>query len=609
MKQTRSFRMVIVLISVLLCTALLAGCLPGLELPADQTEQPGETQQPVDGTDVPATEAATGEPATAAPATAEPATAEPATEAPATEEPATELPATETPTEPATEDPGTVNTPLPAQLIPASADDILNLWGKVRTAEIDSDACIFMQKTPGGKVVMTGVYWSSGRASDQEMITDVKKDPTTGIYYVTAERYIGSKRFTESFAISSVENNVLAVEYEGEQLLFLPDSIDNHMRVGAEGFGPEGYSAIMSTWGEVRSLYLNGDVYIALSEDSDGRLVATKGKWSDDSAATKAYIIGVSMSVYEDYIVSVERTVNGETVREYFTVNSLLAARVFGTEYEPIKGAYVEDSFADHPDVTKLKKLTNDEIKSAWGYLRSAGGDEWSDYYITLVESSDGELWAELSTWSEGKIFSQVKIIGVWKDNWTENQGKFYVVVEKIVKGESALFYITGSAIDYDTIMTLYFKGAVTMGSPIDDLPATSFIMDSVDNHAKYGSGNYLPYYRNWSEIISQWGKVRTNQNSADEYIIVGAYFGGRLLARKYSWRTDEILNQAYVIGVRADVRYKSFIVTLEKRTDAGVERIYLSVMNGSNPYHDDVYAWTYNSVNEIYYLDSFDNH
>ena len=150
MKRMKSFRLVTVLISVLLCTALLAGCLPGLELPADHTEQPGETQQPVDVTDLPATEAATGEPATGAPATEAPATAEPATAEPATEAPATESPATEAPTEPATEDPGTVNTPPPEQLIPASADDILNLWGKVRTAESDSDACIFMQKTPGG---------------------------------------------------------------------------------------------------------------------------------------------------------------------------------------------------------------------------------------------------------------------------------------------------------------------------------------------------------------------------------------------------------------------------------------------------------------------------
>ncbi|MBO5076679.1 MAG: hypothetical protein J5584_03675 [Clostridia bacterium] len=595
MKRRNSHKIIELLIAVVLCTSLLAGCLPGVQSPADNTDVPAVSAEPGDDTpteapitEAPATETATGEPATDAPAS----------DAPASDAPATDVPATETPA-----------TEAPVELIDVSLDDFVSIWGKVRTSVDDNDEYIFLQKTPGGKVNITGMSWSSGKAFGQCVINGVKKDMNSGVYYVDADLLTINGRSSDPFTFTVAENNELTVSYEGASSKFIPDDADEHMREGVNHFGPERYSNVMTSWGEVRSLYLNGDIYIAIKEDSDGRLIATKGKWSDSSVATQAYVVGVTTTIFEDYRVTVERTVDGNTVRDTFDVNSLFAATIFGTDFEPIKGAYVEDSYADHPDLSKLKQLTNSEIKDAWGYLRTAGGDEWEDYYITLVESTEGELWAELATWSEGKIYSQVRIIGVWKDNWTENQGKFFVVVEKNVKGETGRFYITGNAIDFDTIMTLYFKGAVTMGSPTIDLPTTSFVMDSADNHAKYGSGEYQPYYKNWSSIISQWGSVRTDQNMPTDYIVVGVYFGGRLLARKYNWRTGEVLDQAYIVGVRADWRFKSYMVTLEKRTDAGIELIYISVMEGSNPTHDDIYAWTYNDVSRCYYLDSFDNH
>ena len=549
MKLNSKLKVIKVIVAVLLCAALLSGCLPGVL-------SPSESNKPDDGT---------------------------ATEAPATK--------------------------APEGLVDVSLDDALSLWGKVRTSAKDTDRYAFLQKTPGGKLVATGMSWSSGKAFEQLIIKEVKKEKDAGVYYVNADRFTDSGKVSESFTVSAAEGDGLTVDYKGESTLFTPDDEIEHMRMGNDGFGPESYSGITGAWGEVRSLYLNGDIFIAIKEDADGRLVATKGKWSDSSAAVDAYIIGAAMSISEDYIVTVDRVYDGKTVRESFVVNSLFAATVFGTEYEPIRGAYIEDSYADHPDMSKLQKLTNEEIKNAWGYLRSAGGDEWSDYYITLVESDENELWADLSTWSEGKIYSQVKIVGVWKDNWTENHGKFFVVVDKNINGENARFYITGDAIDFDTIMTLYFKGAVTMGSPTIDLPTTSFIMDSTDNHAKFGSGEFQPFYRKWSELITQWGNVRTNENNSNEYIVLGNYFGGLLLARKYSWDTGEVLSQAYVVGARADWRFKSYVVTLDLRTDAGYERVYLTIMSGSNELHDDLYAWTYNGVNAIYYLDSFSNH
>jgi hypothetical protein len=451
--------------------------------------------------------------------------------------------------------------------------------------------------------------WGRGIAYEQLFIKEVKKDNASGTYTITADKYTETGKVTETFTVTGGENNGLVLNYDGESTLFVPDTVSDHRKIDSSIFAPEGYSTVLGSWGEVRSLYLNGDIYIAVKEDDDGRLVATKGKWSDSSAAKTAYIVGASSSAFESYIITLERTVEGKMVHESFAVNTLMAATLYSSDYELMSGAYFEDSYADHPDTSKLQKLTDEEIQNAWGYLRSAGGDEWSDYYITLVKSTDDELWADLSTWSEGKIFSQVRIIGVWKDNWTGNGGKFYVIVQKNIGGNSALFYITGSAIDMDTIMTLYFKGAVTMGSPLIDLPTTSFIMDNADDHSKFGSGEFHPFYKKWNEIISQWGNVRTNERNTSEYIVVGGYFGGRLLARKYDWQTGAVLGQAYIVGVRADWRYKSYVVTCDILTDAGYVRNYITIMNGSTGQHSDIYAWTIEGVNSIYFEDSFSNH